>query len=68
MQNMPGPGAYTPKPVLPSAKKVNIRLPAPTVYIELTPGVGTYDVKPVEKHEPHMKIQTAPKVPLFESN
>lgn len=66
MADMPGPANYSPKPVLAASKKVSIRLPAPTVYIELTPGVGSYDVKPVMKREPTMKMQTAPKKPVFE--
>jgi hypothetical protein len=64
----PGPACYSPKPVLPKSKMVSIRLPAPTVYIELTPGVGKYDVKPVLKKETSVPIPSARKTPLFNND
>lgn len=45
-------------------KKITIGLP-PRVKIDLTPGVGHYDVKPVMKRAPAMRIQTAKKVSMF---
>lgn len=65
-KHLPGPGCYNPKPVLPAGIKASIRLPAPTVYIDLgTPGVGKYNASPVLRRSPTMKMQTAPKVPIF---
>lgn len=63
---LPGPACYSPKPVLPKSKMVSIRLPAPTVYIMLTPGVGKYDVKPVLRKETSVPMSTARKVSMFE--
>lgn len=62
---MPGPGAHNPHPLLREPKKVTIGVPR-VVKIDLTPGVGAYDSKPVLRKSPNARIPTARRVSAFD--
>lgn len=56
-QNLPGPASYEVKTGF-VPKKVTIFLPSFSK-MSLTPGVCHYDVKPVLKHKPYVKMATS---------
>lgn len=62
-KEMPSPAAYNVKPGF-IPKKVTIFLPYEKK-VPQTPGVGSYDVKPVLAHSPKVRMATSKRTPSY---